>query len=581
MRIKYFKILIIISGVIILFFVYQNYTSSLTHNLQKIGLSSKGLYGFKVDEQINFQEQVIVAKKNDEQIKIKITPDVSNIEVLKLISKEEEFLTSMYDSVLYPYPEFLDKKNECVEEYKPIKKEHGLGEYFLLYAKENFNYGACEEKEAKYKILLTFFYLEEENIFLELEYSISKQKRFSSMEEIINTIKADDEVLSLAGRNQDDTTEKEFSQNDTNKNKIEIFSVAGCPFTRDLVHALALFLKKTNQEIRDSMDIKISYYGKEYEKGKFISYHGKEEPKLNILELCIIDKYPDNLEYFYIIDCLFQKVNLSKIDESITDLMGSWETCTKDVAVNKNDEVKKCASSEEGKDLYRESIAYITTKKYAKFPPILRFNDKNFPTVKPDAFRLELCKKLDNSSLECLDIPECYGEANCQDKKNKASFCMKNKCEYGDKIKMIVLTDDFTDTENNYAIEWYSLLYGEFDVEHININSFKGSQLAKELNLLEFPVILIDDRIEKINRFKERFGYTRLIFSNKKNNWYIVDHDRFSFTNAIIRDQIQNAEGIHFRDSGLKTSDKMKEYFGNRPEFYKESKEYFNENFLQ
>ena len=146
MRIKYFKILIIISGVIILFFVYQNYTSSLTHNLQKIGLSSKGLYGFKVDEQINFQEQVIVAKKNDEQIKIKITPDVSNIEVLKLISKEEEFLTSMYDSVLYPYPEFLDKKNECVEEYKPIKKEHGLGEYFLLYAKENFNYGACEEK---------------------------------------------------------------------------------------------------------------------------------------------------------------------------------------------------------------------------------------------------------------------------------------------------------------------------------------------------------------------------------------------------------------------------------------------------
>jgi hypothetical protein len=534
--------------------VQDNYL--LDSYLESLGIEIVQAKNFIIKENNNDH---ILAVKGEAVIKIKTFLDISENKANDYIEEQELKFSSLYEAVLYPYPEFLEQKKGCDEKYKYKLKKYNLGDYYLFYSDNKFNLGACSEEGAVYESGLTHLYLKDKKIFLSIEVFYPKTNHFEEIEKIIKSIFYIDNVIKISSN-------KENNILNNSKNKVEIFTVSACPFTRDLVSALRLFLDKVDKETKNNIDIDIFYYGTEYEDGKFHSYHGDDEAILNILELCIINKYPNNLEYFYIIDCLNNRVDLTDPDKSIIDLTRNWELCTKEVNVNKNEDVKKCVDSNEGKNLYRKSIEYILKEKDAIFPPLLKFNEQKFLTLNPDAFKLKLCRGMENNIPECSDMPECFDEVNCLKKEGLRSFCVDNKCAYDEKIKMVIIKDSSINNQSyfsNYVIDWYELLYGEFDIEYLDFRDKKAKQLSQGLNIVDYPVILISENIEKISRFKERFGNTRLIFSDKKNEWYVVDHERFNITNSIIKDNINSTEGIHFMDHGIEVSSELSQYFLN------------------
>jgi choline-sulfatase len=186
----YNKVLIILVLIIIIvggFYSYNNNKNSFFRILKKEGIElnlSKEFIIEKDDFKENdFKERNILAKNNNEIIKIKIIYNIGDEKSQDYMADQKIILKSLYDPVMPPYPEFIGQEVSCNEKYKPILKEHVLGEYYLLYAGDRFGYGVCEEGMIKYKALLGYFYFE--NKLIKIEY-FSSNKSFNEIENIIN-----------------------------------------------------------------------------------------------------------------------------------------------------------------------------------------------------------------------------------------------------------------------------------------------------------------------------------------------------------------------------------------------------------
>ena len=131
------------------------------------------------------KEKNILAKNKNETIKVKIIYNIDNDKAGQYVEDQKIILSSLYEPVPPPYPEFIGQEVSCDEKYKPILKTNELGVYYLLYAGERFGYGVCEGEAIKYKALLGYFYLKDR--LLKIEY-FSPNKSFEEIESIIDNI---------------------------------------------------------------------------------------------------------------------------------------------------------------------------------------------------------------------------------------------------------------------------------------------------------------------------------------------------------------------------------------------------------
>lgn len=302
------------------------------------------------------------------------------------------------------------------------------------------------------------------------------------------------------------------------KVKVDVFAVSACPFIIDMEAAAEPFLDEMGEQVEFNM----YYYGIERSPGNFSSFHGTQEPFLNILELCIIEKNKVNYQYMHIINCLNHRVEYQEPDSTIPALLIDWETCTDDRTSANNEAVNECAAGEEGNELYRKSIKYIRTIKDAKYPPLLLINGKRVPSFDDLAFKIEVCKYLD--STLCNDLPECSADANCPVKEGYLAICENNKCEFTDELTVIVLKDPNNNDPayfNTDIIEWFSLYLGYIKAEYVDPQSEEGKELSERFGIKEYPALLFDESIENTYAWKKEEDLLPFILREKKFDKYV------------------------------------------------------------
>jgi len=305
------------------------------------------------------------------------------------------------------------------------------------------------------------------------------------------------------------------------KINIEVFAVSACPYILDMEKEVEPFL----EEMGHLVDFNIYFYGTEREPGKFSSFHGDQESTLNIIELCIIKYNKKNYDYMKIINCLNSRVNYDDFEETISRLTKIWEECTDSKTSMNNEKVHECASGEEGINLYRKSIDYIKTVPDARVPPLVKVNGRRVPSMDTLAFKIEVCKYLDNYAL-CKNLPECSVDSNCQDSEELRGICNLNtsKCIYKNPIKVIIVKDD---KEDEWAINkdiyaFMSLLFGKLEIEYVDPNSEEGSKLIARYKLYRFPAILFDaEGIEETSLWKREELLGNMVLSDKIKDKYI------------------------------------------------------------
>ncbi|MBT4277565.1 hypothetical protein HOD96_02340 [Candidatus Falkowbacteria bacterium] len=196
MKLKYTTITLIILVVGIFFIYKQQNDNSLYSTLKKEGFNLELINDFQINKdnlkENPYKSRIILAKNDNlpaggETIKLKLLYDMNQEKAEEYIDDQKVILTSLYEPIPPPYPEFIGQEVSCDEKYKPILKEHELGEYYLLYAGERFGYGICEEEMVKHKSLLGYFYCD--NKLIKLEYFIDKNQNFDLVEKIIKDLK--------------------------------------------------------------------------------------------------------------------------------------------------------------------------------------------------------------------------------------------------------------------------------------------------------------------------------------------------------------------------------------------------------
>jgi glutaredoxin len=181
------------------------------------------------------------------------------------------------------------------------------------------------------------------------------------------------------------------------KNKLDVFVMSQCPYGVKTVDAMEEVLKNFGYN-QKKINFEVNFIGNEQD-GKLSSMHGQTEVDEDLRQLCVQKHYNKNYKFMDYILCRNK-------DYRSTD----WETCaTKGI---KADVIKKCAESEEGKQLLIASFKKATDLGISGSPNWLlnnRFdmNARNSNSIK-DAF----CEK--NSGL-----PGC--EAKLSDGSNTPS----------------------------------------------------------------------------------------------------------------------------------------------------------------
>ncbi|MBT4277566.1 hypothetical protein HOD96_02345 [Candidatus Falkowbacteria bacterium] len=193
---KIILILIIFGGVSFGVWKYkENQSKFLAYHLKSIGIKIEQAEDFLVteisDPKKGSKARTITAKKDQEEIKIKIVNNVEKDEALNYIEDKKENFESLYKLAKNPYPEAMKKQKECPEEYRPEVKKHGYGEYFLTYAGEDLGYGICKEDLVRYKAVLGYFYCENISSFIKIEYFTSKEKNHEEMNSLINSFRCE------------------------------------------------------------------------------------------------------------------------------------------------------------------------------------------------------------------------------------------------------------------------------------------------------------------------------------------------------------------------------------------------------
>lgn len=165
------------------------------------------------------------------------------------------------------------------------------------------------------------------------------------------------------------------------KGKLDLFVMSQCPYgAKAMIAAMDALPHFGGGDI----DLDVHFIGDE-KGGKLSSMHGQAEVDLNLVEICAMDKYPDDGQFVKFLGCVSKEYK--KAD---------WKPCAAELGMNAST-IEACATGSEGQDLLRASYAEAQALGISSSPTFLVNNRRKFNAVAPDKLQREFCT--DNPGL--------------------------------------------------------------------------------------------------------------------------------------------------------------------------------------
>ena len=282
--------------------------------------------------------------------------------------------------------------------------------------------------------------------------------------------------------------------------KLDFYVMSQCPYGTQVEDAIAPVMKKMGDVIDLNLNFIISdssnYSGQE---DKFCiegmcSMHGIPEVQGNIVQLCVLDKFPkDALDFI---------VCQNKEAASIPD---NWKNCAKEFNLN-TDKIQACYEGAEGVKLLQENKV-LADAVNATGSPTIYLNDKLYQGGRSSLdFQRAICQTIENNHSECANVPVCDKDFDCMAEETKIGTC-KNpgtkeaKCEYSDPVPVgltILSGKRCTKPECQTApvLEQLNLTFkGITPVTEIDYSSEEGKSLFAEVDVKYLPAFLFDKSV--------------------------------------------------------------------------------------
>lgn len=159
-------------------------TKLLGDIFEQLNISIAGVEDFIVKkdllrEGLDNTFRTIIAKRNDETIKIEVITDIDPDFAGRYIDEKKYVIGSLYKRIPSAYPGMISNIIECPDKFKPevvvLEIENKDVEVYILYSTSRCTYGACVDELIKYRGVLVFIYSESKKTLYQVEIFVPKQ----------------------------------------------------------------------------------------------------------------------------------------------------------------------------------------------------------------------------------------------------------------------------------------------------------------------------------------------------------------------------------------------------------------------
>jgi len=255
----------------------------------------------------------------------------------------------------------------------------------------------------------------------------------------------------------------------SNTVKVDFYVMSQCPYGTQVEDGIAPVL----ETLGNNVDFNLNFIGSVSGDGSLSSMHGQPEVDGDIVQLCAAKYNPES--YMKMITCM---------NQNMQSIPGNWETCAESNNLDV-ESIRTCYEGEEGKDLFKTSIAKAKTLGATGSPTIYINNEKYAGGRTETDFLKAICNAYTGDKPEaCTSIPEPVA------------------------VQATVLNDKRC-VECN-AANTISQLRGVFPglvVKELDYSSQEGNKLYQDLNLRYLPAILFDDSVTQASGYSNVQSY--------------------------------------------------------------------------
>lgn len=266
------------------------------------------------------------------------------------------------------------------------------------------------------------------------------------------------------------------------KVKIDLYIMSLCPYGVEAENSFIDVAK----ELKNAVDINIEFIAGEIGPKNFVSLHGQPEIEGDIIQLCAKEYHPE--KYLDLISCM---------NENPGEIPNNWEECATDLDL---ETIKKCSTSDEGKELLSKSIKKSEAVQ-ASGSPTIYINGNQYNGNR------------DSKSL-IRAICQSYGAI-------KPSEC--NSIPEPTKVDLtIVNSKDCTTCDTSKVIEGLKQIFPGLKVNEIEQSSEDGEKLIKDLEIQILPAYIFDDKIKDTEIWTSN-EKLRTLFEEKSDLFKVID----------------------------------------------------------
>ncbi len=173
--------------------------------------------------------------------------------------------------------------------------------------------------------------------------------------------------------------------------EVALYVMSKCPYGVEAENGLQPAL----EALGDRVALHVDFIANETS-GAFTSLHGQPEVDGDLYQLCAMKQAPEISKYMRFISCQ---------NQDFRSIPGNWEKCAKEAALDTN-QLKTCATGDEGKTLLRASIKRAT-EAHAAGSPTIRIGSQPYEggRTKIDFLRA-ICDQVPGTNPKaCTELP--------------------------------------------------------------------------------------------------------------------------------------------------------------------------------
>ena len=186
---KYLIIIISIFLVLVALFVFlQKGPNSLADQFALWNIYVKHIEGFNIETRESETSGItkVTARKGGRVFFVKRIANVSRDFADTYREEQNIKLESIFDPARSPYFAVLTKTIECPKDFLPTYQELSKDKsYYVLFANERFNYGACSQDLIAYRAINGIVYCKNTGDLYHLEYFIPNEEYNEVLTEVV------------------------------------------------------------------------------------------------------------------------------------------------------------------------------------------------------------------------------------------------------------------------------------------------------------------------------------------------------------------------------------------------------------